>query len=95
MRFAVLEPPPEWMLRASCRGLNPRLFYPEEHELVDPEARRVCAACPVQRECLTHAMESGEKHGVWGGTSVNERRQIRKNYLQKIRRDREREERSA
>lgn len=87
------------MHKALCRGLDPKLFYPDEHELVDPEARRVCSQCPVQTECLTHALATKEKHGVWGGTSVDDRRQIHKNRLQKIRRDRERdrerEERSA
>ena len=83
------------MMRAHCRGLDPELFYPDEHQVVDPEARAVCAVCPVNTDCLNHALSNGEKHGVWGGTSVNDRRQIRKTELQRIRRDREREERSA
>jgi WhiB family redox-sensing transcriptional regulator len=41
-------------------------------------AREVCDQCPVQRECLTHALTLPEQYGVWGGTSGNEREKMRR-----------------
>jgi hypothetical protein len=34
----------------------------------------VCSRCPIWRECLYTALDSGE-HGVWGGASERTRRQ--------------------
>ena len=30
----------------------------------------------MQRECLDHAVEFGETHGIWGGLNEHERRQL-------------------
>jgi WhiB family transcriptional regulator, redox-sensing transcriptional regulator len=40
-------------------------------------AKAVCARCPVQAECLGHALASGPVHGIWGGMSEEERRLLR------------------
>ncbi|WP_420855155.1 WhiB family transcriptional regulator [Rhodococcus koreensis] len=37
-------------------------------------AKALCGSCPVQSECLRHALSVGERYGVWGGTSEGERR---------------------
>jgi WhiB family transcriptional regulator, redox-sensing transcriptional regulator len=57
----------------------PELFFPDD--ISDPAKRRVasavakkmCFRCPVQKECFRYAVESGQKHGIWGGTSPSER----------------------
>lgn len=36
---------------------------------------RVCASCPIWRECLTEALENGE-HGPWGGTTRKVRSRV-------------------
>jgi WhiB family redox-sensing transcriptional regulator len=41
-------------------------------------ARRICASCPVQHECLEYALRNRIDHGVWGGCSERERRRILK-----------------
>lgn len=33
-------------------------------------------ACAVQAECLKYAIDLGEEHGVWGGTTEAERRPL-------------------
>ena len=38
------------------------------------EAKAVCAQCPVKQQCLEHALEFDERHGIWGGTTPTERR---------------------
>ena len=35
-----------------------------------------CASCPVMRQCRRGAVERGEKHGVWGGLTEAELRQV-------------------
>jgi hypothetical protein len=41
------------------------------------ELRQICAACPVQAECMAHALKH-ENWGIWAGTTPKERRQIRR-----------------
>jgi WhiB family redox-sensing transcriptional regulator len=63
------------MLRAKCREAAPGQFFPSDGVGVD-QARRVCAECPVQSECLEYALAYRIDHGVWGGCSERERRRI-------------------
>lgn len=63
---------------APCTGV-PALFFPELHAGTARDVRRakaVCATCPYQRACLEYAIEHRENHGIWGGTTVRERRRI-------------------
>ncbi|HEX4288967.1 MAG TPA: WhiB family transcriptional regulator, partial [Trebonia sp.] len=32
-----------------------------------------CARCPVRSECLDFALRTRQMHGVWGGTTAEER----------------------
>ena len=41
------------------------------------KARKVCAVCPVRRECLLEAIYEGEEHGIWGGAGEHTRRLLR------------------
>ena len=64
-----------WVGRAACRGLDPTIFYPLTEEDAD-DAKVVCSQCPVNDECLEHAIEHREKNGVWGGATERERLRI-------------------
>ena len=71
-----------WAAEAACRDMGPAVFYVERNSDADSsgavaEAKAVCAGCPVRAECLAYALTSNEQHGVWGGTSVRERRKLR------------------
>ena len=58
---------------------NPQLFFPED--IPDPEkrelsikaAKAICKRCPIKVECLTYALSSGQRYGIWGGTEGHER----------------------
>ena len=66
-----------WQERAACRGMEPSLFFPEDNprgHLMAPEARAICAKCPVRSDCLEYGLR--EKDGVWGGLSYQQRRRI-------------------
>lgn len=70
---------PYWWLRAACRGMDTSIFYPEkDRKANDAHAKRICQACPVKDQCLKYALETGEKHGTWGGMTTTERNNYRR-----------------
>lgn len=66
-----------WRSRGACNGLDPDLFFPSVNENA-PTAKRVCADCPVIRQCGEWAIAHNEQSGVWGGMSEKERKRIRR-----------------
>ena len=44
-------------------------------------AKAVCEQCPVKTECLQFALETNQDSGIWGGTSEEERRRLRRAWL--------------
>lgn len=75
----------DWRKRAACRDEDPELFFPVGDVgpalLQIAEAKAVCRRCPVVDECLSWALTMGEDDGVWGGTSADERRVIRRREI--------------
>jgi WhiB family transcriptional regulator, redox-sensing transcriptional regulator len=71
-----------WRRHAICRDTDPDLFFPvgtTGQALVQIErAREVCNECPVKTDCLEFALETNQDSGIWGGTSEEERRKIRR-----------------
>jgi WhiB family transcriptional regulator, redox-sensing transcriptional regulator len=65
---------------AACRGMDPELWYPSVSATLAEIARPVaiCRTCPVQVDCLTHALEHHEEHGIWGGVRERPRRHLRR-----------------
>jgi WhiB family redox-sensing transcriptional regulator len=66
------------MSRGACAGTNdPDAWFPEEgHADRDPRtlaALSTCNGCPVRSECLRHALEHGERYGIWGGMTERQR----------------------
>lgn len=76
-----LKSPPDWMEDALCTEVGVVEFYPEKGESPQ-EAKKICAACEVQSECLEFAMALDERHGVWGGLSPHERRLLKRQTRQ-------------
>ena len=81
----------DWQSRGTCAqgGVDPELFFPvgtTGPALVQVEqARAVCRRCPVAGQCLSWALETGEKHGVWGGLDADERDAVRRAQEKKAR----------
>jgi WhiB family redox-sensing transcriptional regulator len=71
-----------WLTGAACRHHDPELFFPVSvgRAAVSQvaKAKRICDCCPVARQCLEYALQTGQPFGVWGGTTENERRVIRR-----------------
>lgn len=70
----------DWRESAACRDEDPELFFPISEVGPGAEqvarAKRVCGGCPVRSECLTYALDSGLDHGIFGGTTPEERRKL-------------------
>lgn len=88
-----LMPKPEWMERGVCVGLDPDLFFTPSEELAVgrrsadwkprekdgfADAVDICMSCPVRLFCLEYALENGDRDGVWGGATPNERLEMRR-----------------
>jgi len=58
---------------------NPDIWYPED--ISDPTVRHqatvvakgLCYDCPIKKQCFEYALRTRQKHGIWGGTSPDER----------------------
>ena len=75
--FAIAPEP--WMREGACLGVDPELFFPTTGDwAVSDAAKAICATCPVRDACLAYALRNGETDGIWGGTSANQRKRLRK-----------------
>lgn len=74
-----------WRHVAACRNTDPDLFFPvgSTGPAIDQieAARAVCLSCDAQAQCLEFALATNQEAGVWGGTSEEERRKLRKSWL--------------
>jgi WhiB family redox-sensing transcriptional regulator len=64
-----------WRDHAACAGMDPREFFPRKSD-AQKEIIKVCLGCPVRMDCLQYALDTRSDHGVWGGTTQDERRQL-------------------
>ncbi|MEU1800823.1 WhiB family transcriptional regulator [Streptomyces sp. NPDC019937] len=70
-----------WQIHGACADEeDPELFFPIGNTgpalLQIEEAKAVCRRCPVLEICGQWAIEQRIDHGVWGGWSEDERREI-------------------
>jgi hypothetical protein len=85
-----------WFELAACRAVYARtgMDYWHSPEPGDPDftgtgqmpaarlrmAKKTCNGCPVRMECLTYALERGEKDGIWAGLAPHERRDLMRRW---------------
>jgi WhiB family redox-sensing transcriptional regulator len=66
-----------WEQFAACQFADPELFFPvsESGPAITQiaQAKAICSACPVRRDCLAFALATPQAQGVWGGMSEHER----------------------
>ena len=80
----------DWREQASCRDTDPDLFFPvgttgPAVEQIEA-AKAVCHECSAREACLEFALVTNQESGIWGGTSEEERRKLRKAWLAEQRR---------
>jgi WhiB family redox-sensing transcriptional regulator len=75
-----------WREAAACLDVVDEVsFFPDKEDLGGiVKAKAVCATCPVADACLSWAIETNQAEGIWGGHTPKERRQIRRIWLEEI-----------
>jgi WhiB family transcriptional regulator, redox-sensing transcriptional regulator len=72
----------DWRDRARCLDEDPDLFFPigsTGPAIVQADrAKSVCRRCPVIEQCLDWALANYQDSGIWGGTTEEERRIMRR-----------------
>ncbi len=72
----------EWRGAGACLSAVRELFFPLATG--GPAAGQIstallgCAGCTVRQQCLDFALETNEAHGIWGGTTPEERIRARR-----------------
>ncbi len=81
-----------WADDAACHepSIDPELFFPVSDSAPPATelaaAKAICAHCQVAAECLDWALRAGEPAGIWGGTTPDERRLLRRDRREPSRR---------
>lgn len=66
---------PDWMHDAACTDHDLTLWFsPDPIDML--EAKAVCAGCPVRTDCRQHALAHGERYGIWGGLTEQDRDEV-------------------
>jgi WhiB family redox-sensing transcriptional regulator len=66
-----------WQLDALCAQVDPEIFFPEKGGSTR-EAKATCLGCDVRAECLTYALITDQRFGIWGGLSERDRRRLKR-----------------
>lgn len=70
-----------WRHRAACIGMDINMFYPEPHQgrasyAACLPALDACRGCEVRAECLADALATRDTHGVRGGQTPAQLREL-------------------
>lgn len=81
-RFPPLSERPEWHERASCRGIDTNLFFPERgRDGYTDVISKYCRKCTVRLQCLESANEYPHNlYGIFGGLTSKQRRLLRAHF---------------
>ncbi len=71
-----------WRENAACAHMDTLIFFPVGEtgamaRQVDL-AKQICASCPAREQCLEFAIATIQNDGIWGGTTEDERRLIKR-----------------
>jgi len=81
-RMTTIPGHADWREAGACAQLDPDLFFPISSTGPAREqiarAKAICGACPVRRPCLEFALEHDLAHGIWGGTTPQDRQARRR-----------------
>lgn len=75
-----------WRKGALCRDSNAELFFPIGStgialDMIEA-AKEICNECPAKEPCLEFALQTNQEAGIWGGSTEEERRLIRKMWTE-------------
>lgn len=71
-----------WRINSACKDLDANLFFPAGETgpaaIQIQQAKAICRNCEVAEKCLEFALATHQDYGIWGGTTEEERREIRR-----------------
>lgn len=70
-----MPPANTWQDEAACKALPLETFFPPAEQEADA-AKAICSGCSVREPCLEAALAAGERFGIWGGMSTEERQAV-------------------
>jgi WhiB family transcriptional regulator, redox-sensing transcriptional regulator len=72
----------DWRYNAACLDEDPETFFPDgttgENVYRIAAAKAVCRGCDVIGACADYAVNTGQKEGIWGGLTKEERRSMKR-----------------
>jgi WhiB family redox-sensing transcriptional regulator len=72
----------DWRSLGACLTADPDLFFPISATSGSAgqvgRAKAICAGCPVRADCLRFALDLRDMQGIWGGTTDDERKKLRR-----------------
>jgi WhiB family transcriptional regulator, redox-sensing transcriptional regulator len=72
----------DWQSQGACLNADPDVFFPISVAGASATqirtARAICAGCAVRSDCIDFAVENREIQGIWGGTTDDERKKLRR-----------------
>jgi WhiB family redox-sensing transcriptional regulator len=72
----------DWQSQGACLNADPDVFFPISVAGASATqirtARAICAGCRVRSDCIDFALEHPEIQGIWGGTTDDERKKLRR-----------------
>lgn len=66
----------DWEVVAACRGRWQELNFFSFNAEEIAACKEVCRTCPGRVGCKEFALRTKQEHGVWGGTSAEERANV-------------------
>jgi WhiB family transcriptional regulator, redox-sensing transcriptional regulator len=80
--FMTMAEHQDWREQGACLSANPDLFFPISSRGASAgqiaRAKGICAGCPVREPCLSFALSTQQQFGIWGGTTEDERKKMRR-----------------
>lgn len=78
----------DWRSKAACLTTDPELFFPLSDYGPSLAQTRIavghCLDCEVREACLKWALDNDIHHGIWGGATEEQRRDL---FVQKMDQD--------
>jgi hypothetical protein len=79
---------PRFYEAPSCATIGGDLWFPDTKTDVNAvqdaaSAKKICNRCPHKRECAEWGI-ANEAHGIWGGLTIRDRQQVRRDRGIKI-----------
>jgi WhiB family redox-sensing transcriptional regulator len=65
---------------AACKDARPGLFFPVETDYLPAAAKKLCEGCKFVDACKNFAVITNQEYGIWGATTPEDRRKLRRSF---------------